>query len=611
MKFLIIFILITILFHLSTEINAQSYKYFKEISGYSQNPPQYQFELGSKIAIDKNDNIFICNTFKNCIIKLNSKKEFVKKWYGIRDTFSIEKIKFHEKNENIFNFPYGIAVDKVGNIFVADTYNNRVLKFDNDGNYLLTIQKYNNSNIERPNALSIDGNGNIYVVENNTNSVIKFDLRGKYLSKIDDRDYKPSNFEKTRGNGVNSIAIDQLDNVYLLYSNYGKILKFNKDGKFIDTISKYGEKDGEIINAEGLFCNNKNYLYVGDSQGQRIQVFDENGKFLRKIGSSSDINNKIIYPETIVVDSKGHFYTLWNGLAEFDNNGEFVKRWGSDGRYDSQFIEPNEIFVGKDNFLYVSDDRKFNIHKFDIDGNFHSLFSKNRDFTGNGFSSQDMTEDIYNNFVILSSNSDFPMISLDREGYFLRPNQFYSNVGISNEVISNGRSIRITKNVETNNQEFWVTKFRSNKIKKLHYMGYILLEINSPDSLTADLEVLDFAFDSQNNIIASYSNGTIQKFNPKGEFLNYIIKSNQYPKYKTNFISILVLKDDSIVASNGECNIMIMNELGEIKSVIGTCGTRQEDFNIVGRLAISNDEKLLFATDRLNQRIQVFKLEEK
>ena len=376
--FLPLFLLI-ILFYFSSESNAQSYKYFKEISGYSQNPPQYQFELGSKIAIDKNDNIFVCNSFKNCIIKLNSKKEFVKKWYGIKDTSSVNKIRLYEKNENAFNSPYGIAIDKIGNVFVADTYNDRVLKFDNDGNYLLKIEQYNNSKLEKPIALSIDSNDNIYIIENNSNSVLKFDSKGKYVSKIDDSEYLPLNFEKERGSRINSIAIDSSDNVYLLYVNYAKILKFDKNGKFVIAISKYGENDGEIINACGLFFDNKNHLYLGDSQRQRVQIFDENGKFLRKIDSGNDPNNKIIYPETIAVDSKRHFYTLWNGLAEFDEKGLYVKSWGSDGRNNGQLIEPNEIYVGKDNFLYISDDRKFNIQKFDLYGNFHSLFSKNRE----------------------------------------------------------------------------------------------------------------------------------------------------------------------------------------------------------------------------------------
>lgn len=56
-----------------------------------------------------------------------------------------------------FNSPFDIAVGKSGNIYVADSGNNRIQKFDSNGNFLSTWSKGHYEGV------AVDESGNVYV----------------------------------------------------------------------------------------------------------------------------------------------------------------------------------------------------------------------------------------------------------------------------------------------------------------------------------------------------------------------------------------------------------------------------------------------------------------
>jgi DNA-binding beta-propeller fold protein YncE len=72
-----------------------------------------------------------------------------------------------------FNQPTGIAVDECGNVWVADRINNRIQQLDKN----LNFESRFSSSLDRPTGVAINPNGNrLYVVNNNGNSVSIFDL---------------------------------------------------------------------------------------------------------------------------------------------------------------------------------------------------------------------------------------------------------------------------------------------------------------------------------------------------------------------------------------------------------------------------------------------------
>jgi sugar lactone lactonase YvrE len=59
-----------------------------------------------------------------------------------------------------------------------------------------------------------------------------------------------------------------------------RIVKFNKDGKFIKTWGREGSAPGEFDVPHGLAIDRQGRLFVADRSNNRIQIFDQDGKFI-------------------------------------------------------------------------------------------------------------------------------------------------------------------------------------------------------------------------------------------------------------------------------------------------------------------------------------------
>ena len=105
-----------------------------------------------------------------------------------------------------FDDPRGLAVDNIGNIFVADTGNGRIEKFSPNGTYITSIgTKGGYGQLGEPNGIAIDRAGNIYVADVSTHSVRKLTPDGKPIARVGTRLYGPRR-----------IAIGPDDSIYVV-----------------------------------------------------------------------------------------------------------------------------------------------------------------------------------------------------------------------------------------------------------------------------------------------------------------------------------------------------------------------------------------------------------
>jgi DNA-binding beta-propeller fold protein YncE len=129
------------------------------------------------IALDHGGNIYVTNVYpfnSYSVVKFSS------------DGVYLATIGSTGSGNGQFNYPQNLAIDSTGDIFVADTGNNRVQKFDSQGNYLSQFGSFGSGNgqFDYPVGLAFDSDGNIYVSDLGNERVQKFSSDGTYLSQF-------------------------------------------------------------------------------------------------------------------------------------------------------------------------------------------------------------------------------------------------------------------------------------------------------------------------------------------------------------------------------------------------------------------------------------------
>ena len=176
-----------------------------------------------------------------------------------------------------FDSPHGIAADRAGNIYIADTNNGRIKKFSPGGAFITSLGTKGTGygQLGEPNGIAIDRAGNIYVADASNHRVQKLASDGTLIDEWKGPD--PGFY------GPRRIAIGPDDSIYVVVQGRTRIVKFSPDGTVLAAWGTKGNGDGQFDDHTSVAVDPKtNKVYVADPRNKRIQVFDSNGNFLRK-----------------------------------------------------------------------------------------------------------------------------------------------------------------------------------------------------------------------------------------------------------------------------------------------------------------------------------------
>ena len=253
-----------------------------------------------------------------------------------------------------FKSPNGLRIDSAGNIFVADTLNHRIQKFDASGNYLFSWGSSGTGagQFNAPLGTAVDGAGDVYVVDSGNNRIQKFDPSGAYITQWgsygsgNGQFYNPTN-----------AAVDFSGNVYVSDRDNYRIEKFDPNGVYLGQWGSLGTGDGQFGGTDSVAIDAAGYVYVSDSN-RRIQKFDLSGAFITKWGSMGYANAQFLGQTCITFDALGDLYISDSGqnrIQKFTSSGTFLGLWGSFGTALGQLDWPRGIAMSSSGTIYISD----------------------------------------------------------------------------------------------------------------------------------------------------------------------------------------------------------------------------------------------------------------
>lgn len=106
------------------------------------------------------------------------------------------------------------------------------------------------------------------------------------------------------------IAVDHDANIYVVEYRNCRIQKFDRDGKYIQTMGRQGQGPGEFEMPHGIYCDeNTGNIYVVD--GREIVIFDSNGDYLSGVTFMN-------FPSVIMIDIDGN---MWMKFSKIGSEG--------------------------------------------------------------------------------------------------------------------------------------------------------------------------------------------------------------------------------------------------------------------------------------------------
>ncbi len=305
----------------------------------------------------------------------------------------------HGYFEGEFQYPSSVAVDAAGNIYVTDTFNARVQKFDNAGNFLLTWgwgvadntntfqicssdctqghQGSGEGQFMYPQGIAIDAAGDVWVAEMENGRIQHYSSGGAYLGQW------------PTGGKPFDLVFDAAGDLFVSDIDGHRVQKFTPAGVLLDQWGSPGTAEAQFDLVTGLDIDTAGNIYVNDFRNYRIQKFTADGDFLLmwgwgvedgspalqtctagcQAGRDGNGNGQLYYASDIL--STGRTVLVAdrdnNRIQAFDPDGAYLYQLGQYGSGDGEFLQPSGLAFDAAGNLYVVDSSNDRVQVFTPD----------------------------------------------------------------------------------------------------------------------------------------------------------------------------------------------------------------------------------------------------
>jgi sugar lactone lactonase YvrE len=335
------------------------------------------------------------------------------------DTFGITEEAYPVSTAHL-NAPNGLFIDGSDNLFVAEEFGARTLKYDSTGTHLMTIGMAGNKNawddrFEEPVDVALDAGGNIWVVDRAPNRVMQFDASGAFVRQIGET--WTSGSDNDHFDWPNGIAFDSGGMLYIADMGNARVQIFDFDLSgnpvYDDTITGFSgpsqlafDSIGRlyVLNnwsgtverctyttgwscttfysslniAYGIHIDGSDNIYIADGSDAHVLKCNTSGicsVFAGVTGVPGDDNNHFSWPADIAVDSSGNVFVSDyhnHRIQKFNSSGTYLETRGVTGTPyvvdTSRLNAPWGIEVASDGSIYVAESRGYRLLKLDPAG---------------------------------------------------------------------------------------------------------------------------------------------------------------------------------------------------------------------------------------------------
>jgi trimeric autotransporter adhesin len=359
------------------------------------------------IAVDASGNIYIADTYDHRIRMVTKSSGIITTVAGSGDLGEGYSGDGGQATVARLSDPYDIAVDASGNIYIADSSNNRIRMVTKSSGVILTVAGTGTAGNEgdgglatkaqlsTPSGVVVDASGNIYIADSYDHRIRVVTKATGFISTVTGSGYHgfvnsrvEAQSVSAQFSGLHGVAVDALGNVYIADTYDHRIRKVFKNSGVITTVagtgkSGYSGDGGQAISAEfygphGVTVDALGNIYIADTYDNRIRmVTTSTGIITTVAGTGVDVYSgdrgqatsaQMSNPHGIAVDASGNIYIadsydhrirMVNVNSEIITTiaGTGVSGYSGDGGQatSSQLSNSSDVAVDAFGSIYVAD----------------------------------------------------------------------------------------------------------------------------------------------------------------------------------------------------------------------------------------------------------------
>jgi tripartite motif-containing protein 71 len=228
----------------------------------------------------------------------------------------------------------------------------------------VTLKIGGSSNLREPHGVAVDGRGNVYIVDTGNDRIVKFDPSGRELVAFGKKGSDPGQFSKPL-----VAAVSPQGNLLVLDSETSWIQVFTPDGKFV---SRFAGPAMNFYHPAGLAVSSDGTVAVADTGGNRIVLLDSGGQ-LKGSPVVGVEKQPFSQPTDVYFDPRGgiHVYQTANPKApstlfHLTPTGELTGKWIAAEA--SSTVDTPRFALASDGRVFMTDPHQQQVRVYDAGG---------------------------------------------------------------------------------------------------------------------------------------------------------------------------------------------------------------------------------------------------
>ena len=220
-----------------------------------------QFKYPRDVAVDGDGNILVVDGDNHRIQKFSPDGKFITA-VGQKGNKQLE-----------FSSPSSVAINhRNRKVYICDTNNYRIQVLNTDLTFSSSFGTHSNGDgqfiYSYPYDVALDSTGNVYVANGGAHCIQVFTAEGKFLRKFGK--YGSGDGEL---DGPSGVSIDSDDIVHVTECSNHCVSMFTSEGQFLRSFGTHGKGPGQFNGPRGIAVDREGLVYVCDSSNNFLQIF--------------------------------------------------------------------------------------------------------------------------------------------------------------------------------------------------------------------------------------------------------------------------------------------------------------------------------------------------